>query len=575
MLNVICGTTLCDGLTVTEAELREMLAQRYPHEHDGCEHKEFKNLKHSISGKAGEDVISYVSAIANMDGGYLIIGVKDKTLEIVGIQDFHDCTKNNICHRILSGCQYLSSEGLRCDEFTTTDTSRTIWVLTIPRHKPRLPVNAHKRAWQRVGESLVDLRPERLAAILHENVNGVDWTSVCIAGATIADLDPDAVDQARAKFKARNAREPWCADFDAWSNDKFLDRAKLTINGQITRACLLLLGKPSSAHHLSPHPAQITWYLSDNKKEYLHVGPPLFLTTTQVLVRINARNSPQKLFPRNQLLPVEVMKFETESILEALHNCIAHQDYERNARIVVTEYPDKLVFENAGSFFLGSAEDYFKGGRTPDRYRNPWLANAMHEIRMIDTMGIGISRITSLQRERYLPLPDYGHSDDAHVALEVLGRPIDERYSQMLLERSDLDIDSVIALDRVQKGLEISDNAASRLRRESLIEGRKPNYRVAASVAKVTGTEAIYVRDKGMGKDQIKQFVLSHLKTFGGVTRDKLDELIVPMLPKSLTEKQKSDRVKNLLSEMRNEGMVAPDRPTRGAIWNLTQQLSN
>ena len=43
-----------------------------------------KNLKNSFNGHEGEDVMSYVSGIANMEGGVLVIGVKDKTLEIVG-----------------------------------------------------------------------------------------------------------------------------------------------------------------------------------------------------------------------------------------------------------------------------------------------------------------------------------------------------------------------------------------------------------------------------------------------------------------------------------------------------------
>lgn len=40
-------------------------------------------MKNSFFGDEKVDVISYVSTIANMEGGHLVIGVKDKTLEIV------------------------------------------------------------------------------------------------------------------------------------------------------------------------------------------------------------------------------------------------------------------------------------------------------------------------------------------------------------------------------------------------------------------------------------------------------------------------------------------------------------
>ena len=43
-------------------------------------------------------------------------------------------------------------------------------------------------------------------------------------------------------------------------------------------------------------------------------------------------------------------------IREALHNCIAHQDYQLGARVVVVEFPDRLVFSNKGGFIPGDVE---------------------------------------------------------------------------------------------------------------------------------------------------------------------------------------------------------------------------
>lgn len=73
--------------------------------------------------------------------------------------------------------------------------------------------------------------------------------------------------------------------------------------------------------------AQITWKLVGEEQAYEHFSPPFLLTTTHVLQRIH--NIPQKLFPQSQLLATEVSKYDTRVILEALHNCIAHQDYQR------------------------------------------------------------------------------------------------------------------------------------------------------------------------------------------------------------------------------------------------------
>lgn len=78
---------------MTEKELSLFLKERFPKENEHCEWKAYTNLKNNVSGSSGDDMISYVSAISNMEGGHLVIGVEDETLNILGIQNFHDYTK--------------------------------------------------------------------------------------------------------------------------------------------------------------------------------------------------------------------------------------------------------------------------------------------------------------------------------------------------------------------------------------------------------------------------------------------------------------------------------------------------
>ena len=108
-----------------ELELQQYLLREYPQENARCEWKEFKNLKNSFCGNEKDDVISYVSAIANMEGGHLVIGVKDKTLEIVGT-DISRLTFNgqpantqSATFKLTEQCTYLSTEGLSIEEFIT------------------------------------------------------------------------------------------------------------------------------------------------------------------------------------------------------------------------------------------------------------------------------------------------------------------------------------------------------------------------------------------------------------------------------------------------------------------------
>lgn len=120
-------------ISMTELELQQYLLREYPQENARCEWKEFKNLKNSFCGDEKNDVISYVSAIANMDGGDLVIGVHDKTLEIVGT-DTYNYDKQKAILRLTERCVNLSTEDLYIDEFITDDTNRKVWVIHIPRH---------------------------------------------------------------------------------------------------------------------------------------------------------------------------------------------------------------------------------------------------------------------------------------------------------------------------------------------------------------------------------------------------------------------------------------------------------
>ena len=72
-------------------------------------------------------------------------------------------------------------------------------------------------------------------------------------------------------------------------------------------------------------------------------------------------------------------------------------------------------------------------------------------------------------------MPDYDKSDSDTVVLPLPGTVIDENYSLLLLENSDIDLTTTVLLDKVQKGKPITDDAIKLLRKKGLIEGRKPH----------------------------------------------------------------------------------------------------
>lgn len=536
---------------MTEQELQYYLQQNFPKENEKCEWKEFKNLKHSVAGKQGEDIISYISAISNMKGGHLIIGVKDDTLDIVGIQDFHNYWSTNIKLKLLGDCPNLSSEGLEIIEYKTIDTNKIIWVIRIPRHQFRLPVYAHKKTWQRVNDSLVKMTQARLEAILTEVRPNEDWTAEFIPGATIDDLDKPAIYKARLEFKKRNPK--YREDVDNWDDAKFLDKAKLTIKGKITRTVLILLGKEEAEHFLGSF-VKIRWNLKsleNQDKDFEIFSIPFLLAVDEVYQKI--RNLKYRYLRDGTLFPDEVLRYEPFNIREPLNNAIAHQDYSKGARINLVEFEDDhLVFSNYGSFLPKSVEDVVLKDIPEEVYRNPFLVEAMKNLDMIETQGGGIRKIYNFQRQRFFPLPDYDFSN-GKVKVTIMGKVLNEEFARILVKNPKLLLEDIILLDKVQKQKKVSGHELKYLRKLKFVEGRKPNIYLSAKVIEPTKDsqlKAEYIKNRGLEDSFLKKYIYDYVK-MGRTKRMDIDNFIWDKLSNILDETQKKNKIKNLLQELR------------------------
>lgn len=518
----------------------------------------------------------YISALSNgatlnnEDYGYLYFGVDDNTLSVKGTT--FDASSTMVSNKENAKSkqplelflrQYVSPKiNFSISEIIANNGQRVV-VFEVPAAKGE-PTNFMNTPYVRVDSSVTELRPytDWMRQIYNSSI---DWSREIIDDATIDDLDPEAIRVARLGYKERN---PDLADeVDRWSDTAFLDRAKITIGGRITRTAMLLLGKSDSSHKLD-HNAQIVWKLhtaTESAGEIFTI--PFILATTTLRGRI--RNYQFKIYPDNVMIPAEVWKYDNRNILEGLHNCIAHQDYLRNERIIVTERENILTFENGGSFYEGNYEDYIEGEITPKKYRNPFLANAMVNIKMIDTRGLGIHWMFQRQRKSYLPMPEYDKSLVDSVKLTIQGYVIDIDYSMMLMSATSLDLTTVYLLDKVQKHQPITDEVAIILRKRNLIEGRKPNYHISRKVAKITHSEAQYTKMKGLDDNYYKSLILSALKQHGPQKLSFFKDLLFDKLPELLTEDQKSSKVKNLLTALRVSGDI---KSSKGYMWSLSDK---
>lgn len=555
---------------MTELELQQYLQREYPQENVCCEWKEFKNLKNSFCGNEKDDVISYVSAIANMEGGDLVIGVHDKTLEIVGT-DSYNYDRQKAILRLTERCVNLSTEGLDIDEFITDDTNRKVWVIHIPKHLPKRPVFAHNKAWQRIEDSLVEMTTERMSAILDEPIfSETDWSAQIVSDATIDDLDEVAIAKARMMFKKVHSRIPE-AEVNAWSVETFLSKCGIMKNGGITRAAIILLGKYESAFKLRPAVAQVTWTRRDEKQDvvdYEHFTVPFILTVDEILSKIE--NLTMREMPGGTLFPDTMKQYDDYTIREALHNCIAHQDYTMQQRINFVENPTYLYYSNAGTFIPGTLENALTNEEPQAYFRNECLCRAMVDFNMIDTVSRGIKKMFNEQWRRHFPMPDYEiDAKNRKVSVRIYGNEINKQYTNLLKTNNSLTLWDCISLDAVQKGRTIHEDVAQDLLCRGLIEGEAPNYTISLGIAKATRQLQGYTKQKGLDKEKIKQMILQYLKNAGtdGAKRDSIYEYVKDVMPQVKTHEQQLRLLGDILSALSVDKLIY----AKGRIWFLKE----
>lgn len=544
---------------MTEVELRNYLVSHFPVEDEQCDWKEMKNLKNSFNGHEGEDVMSYVSGIANMDGGVLVIGVKDQTLEIVGtdLTQFNLNTSSAV-FKIKENCTNVSSEGLYIDEFITSDTGKVVWVIHIPKHMSRRPVYAHKKAWQRIKDNLVPLTREREEVILSEELLQQDWTAKIIPDATIDDLDPVAILKARDKYKdVHPGRDK---EVDGWDDITFLNKAHITIKGKMTIAAIILLGLEESEHYLLPSVCKVRWTLKNEKGENLDFkvfSIPMILAIEDIERQI--RNTSYEFTISGNIFPEKMNRYDEFTLREPLNNAIAHQDYEKGARIEVIEYEnDHLVFRNHGIFLPGSVERVVLENSPESVYRNPWLVEAMRNVHMVDTEGGGIKKLYEQQKKRFFPMPEYDFTGRM-VKVEIEGKVIDEQFARILVSVPELSMSDLILLDKVQKQKRLADDEIKYLRKKKYVEGRKNNLFLSRIITKNTGNvglKSTYVKNKSFDDEYFRGLIVQYIKKFGTVSRQEIVMLLKDKLSDALSDKQKENKITNLLSYLRIHNII-------------------
>ena len=130
----------------------------------------------------------------------------------------------------------------------------------------------------------------------------------------------------------------------------------------------------------------------------------------------------------------------------------------------------------------------------------------MKELGMIDKLGTGVKTMYETQRKKYFPFPTYDYDKRFdETKLEIYGKEIDKKFTEILMNKGDLDFNTTIILDKIQKNKidEIDKKDLNKLRDQKLIEKIEKSYFLSKKVAEILGKETEYTEKKGFPDDFI------------------------------------------------------------------------
>ena len=525
---------------------------------------EFKEAKNQFDKDKLGQYFSALSNEANLKGksqAWLVLGVKnDKTTVGTSISE------KQLNEYKLEIANHTSPKLSFIDVHKVIYQDKVVLLMEIPSAPQGMPVSWKGFWYGRDGESLGSLNMVEMDTIRNQ-VKSLDWSAQVIPTASIEDLSEEAIKKAREQFTIKNPS--LLNEINGWDNLTFLNKAKITIQNKITNTAILLLGKPESEHFINPATAKITWILKDRdgvEKDYQHFVCPLLLDVEKIYGKI--RNLKYRYLQDGSLFPEEVDQFDPYIIREALNNCIAHQDYTFGGKINIVEREDGILsFSNLGTFIPLSIEKVINSDSPESKYRNPFLANAMVGLNMIDTIGSGIKKMFLIQKNKYFPLPDFDTTNNK-VQVQIIGKIVDINYARKIAQMPVLTLNEIILLDKVAKHKPLNKLEIATLKSKKLIEGRKPNFHISSNVANVTGDRADYIRQRGIDDSYCQKIITDYLQKFKVGKREDFEEILLDKLPDVLDITQKKNKIKNNLQSLKKQGVIEP----LGKAWTMSKQ---
>lgn len=366
---------------------------------------ESKNIEYKVAvPKKSEKYMKTVVAFANGNGGKIVFGIDDKTLEIVGMdEDNIFKTMDAITNAISDSCE----PRIRPDVTLQTVNDKTVIVVEIlPGAMRPYYIKSEgmtEGTYMRVSGTTRPVEGYMLKELILEGQNRYFDSEPC-RELQITDEDIQnfckTMKETAIKNTWQNSEKAKIKDI---TKNTLLSWGILTeVQGEIfpTNAYALLTGqlRMQPVIQCGLFKGKDRAYFADRKEFDGPIQNQVDAAYQYVLEKINMGMQIQGIYRQ------DVYELPTDSVRELIANAVAHRSYLEPGNIQVAIFDDRLEVTSPGMLLNNvSIKKMMEGYSKP---RNPAIANAFAYMKIIEKWGTGIPRIFRECRDYGLPDPE-------------------------------------------------------------------------------------------------------------------------------------------------------------------------
>lgn len=556
-------------------EKKKLTIEQLRNMRESEDHVEFKRCQQGNLSFNGSDkqkpsdrrkcILGYVVALANANGGYLVLGMEDAFP--------HKVVGTSQCENALGKLENEIYKALQIpvDAYELFDEQNNrVVVVEIPRHPVGKALRFEDVPLWRSGEELIPMPDKVLFSILQET--DPDYSQAICEGVTIDDLDKEAIDILKEKY-ARKQNNP---TFTSLSDRQALSDLKLIEGNKVTNAAVLLVGKAEIIQQNFPQAkVQHEFRTTEGQERFdkrLSFVAPFYILIDQLWKAVNDRNGSVPV--QEGAYMFDIPFFNEEVIREVINNAFAHRDYRLASEIVIKQYPTKLSVISPGGFPIGvTLENILTVSSTP---RNRLLTDVLAATGIVERSGQGMDVIFRLTLSEGKQTPDYSKTNDYQVTAILSATVKDPGFAlfiksiqQELPENQKLSVFDVLTFCAIREGKQPKDKEiAKRLYSMGYLEKRGKTsairYILPRRYYELTGNQSEYSELTDWDDEQIWSVLFRYLKKYG--TAKKTD--IAKLIGQHISDSQLR-RLLERLSEGPNPPLIK-----EGKTRNLTYSLS-